>query len=473
MIIDALFGTGFKGAPRPDAAELIERVNAAGVPVVAVDLPSGVNADTGEIAGAAVRADVTVTLHGRKVGLEVAPGRFIAGEVVVADIGLEHRETGHRLVTREVLGLVPAKQPSDTKYTAGAVLVVGGAPGMTGAASLTATAAFRADAGYVTVCAPAESLPVIEGRLIEAVKRPSGGGVGGCVPPRRARARAGPRPDTRTGRRSSGSLLEETELPAVVDADALDGLEPFDRTAPTVLTPHDGELGRLLGRDPSWVAAHRLEAVRRLPSASTASCLLKGADALIAAPGQGVLVAALGPPSLATAGTGDVLTGVIAAFLAKGMEARMAAAAGALACDVAARLGPRGAWSRPTWSRCSRPRSSSDRAAVRDHDRPRCDPPERPGLLDRLDGSELWAVVKDDGYGHGAVDAARAAIDGGATALFVVTLAEALASARRVPDARIVVLGPLPDSDVGPARDARLELVVSDDRPLPEGCRST
>ena len=339
VIIDALFGTGFKGVPRPEAVELIERVNAAGVPVVAVDLPSGVNADTGETAGAAVRADVTVTMHGRKVGLEVAPGRFNAGEVIVVDIGLEHRDTGHRLVTREVLTLVPRKQPNDTKYTAGAVLVVGGAPGMTGAVSLTATAAFRADAGYVTVCAPSESLPVIEGRLIEAVKRPLeealeaasrhdalaiGPGLG-RAPERRALVR---------------SLLEETELPAVVDADALDGLEPFDRTAPTVLTPHEGELGRLLGRDPSWVAAHRLAAVTEAAARFDCICLLKGADVLIAAPGQAVLVAALGPPSLATAGTGDVLTGVIGAFLSKGMEARMAAAAGALACDVAARLGP-------------------------------------------------------------------------------------------------------------------------------------
>jgi NAD(P)H-hydrate epimerase len=154
VLIDALFGTGFHGEPRPEAARLIDELNRSDAPVVAVDLPSGVNADTGEIAGVAVRAALTVTMHGRKVGLEVAPGRFHAGEVVVADIGLEHRETEHRLVTRAVLDLVPRKRHEDTKYTAGAVLAVGGAPGMTGAVSLTAMAAFRADAGYVTVCAP-------------------------------------------------------------------------------------------------------------------------------------------------------------------------------------------------------------------------------------------------------------------------------------------------------------------------------
>jgi hydroxyethylthiazole kinase-like uncharacterized protein yjeF len=339
VLIDALFGTGFRGEPRPEAVRLIEEVNGAGVPVVAVDLPSGVDADTGEIAGAAVRANVTVTMHGRKVGLEVAPGRFNAGDVVVADIGLAHRETTHRLVTREVLSLVPRKRPSDTKYTAGALLVVGGAPGMTGAVSLTATAAFRADAGYVTVCAPAQSLPVLEGRLVEAVKRPLTEAQDALA--KHDALAIGPG----LGRSDDVQalvrrLLVESHLPAVVDADALYGLEPFARSAPTLLTPHEGELGRLLGRESAWVAEHRLAAVTEAVERFGCICLLKGADALIAAPGTGVLVAALGPPSLATAGTGDVLTGVIGAFLAKGMEARLAAAAGAVACDVAARLGP-------------------------------------------------------------------------------------------------------------------------------------
>ena len=297
------------------------------------------NADTGEVAGAVVQADVTVTMHGRKVGLEVAPGRFRAGEVVVADIGLEARETAARLVTREALELVPRKRETDNKYTAGAVLVVGGSPGMTGAVCLSASAAFRADAGYVTVCAPRESLPVIESRLLEAVKRPLEE-VDEAVP-RHAALALGPglgRTDER--RALVRRLLEETDLPAVVDADALFGLEPFERSAPTVLTPHAGELGRLLDRESAWVDAHRLEAVHAAAERFGCVCLLKGADALVAAPGAGLYVAALGPPSLATAGTGDVLTGVIAAFLAKGVEAQLAAALGALACDVAARLGP-------------------------------------------------------------------------------------------------------------------------------------
>jgi hydroxyethylthiazole kinase-like uncharacterized protein yjeF len=224
---------------------------------------------------------VTVTMHGRKVGLEIAPGRFEAGEVVVADIGLEPRQTEHRLVTREILDLVPRKREQDNKYSAGAVLVVGGAPGMTGAVSLAATAAFRADAGYVTVCVPPESLPVVEGRLVEAVKRPLDE-VFDAVPRHRSLA-LGPGLGRQPGRQElARRLLEATALPAVVDADGLFGLEPFERPAPTVLTPHAGELARLLDRDSDWVGAHRLEAVGIAKDRFGCICLLKGADTIVA-----------------------------------------------------------------------------------------------------------------------------------------------------------------------------------------------
>ncbi|MDQ3823983.1 MAG: bifunctional ADP-dependent NAD(P)H-hydrate dehydratase/NAD(P)H-hydrate epimerase, partial [Actinomycetota bacterium] len=172
VVVDALFGTGFRGVPRPDAAAAIDAMNSTGRPVVSVDIPSGVDASSGEVAASAVRAAVTVTFHGRKVGHEVAPGRLHAGDVVVADIGLDAADTANRLVTPEVLRLVPRKRESDNKYTAGSVLVVGGSPGMTGAVRLTAEAAFRADAGYVAVCAPRDSLPVLESALVEPVKRP-------------------------------------------------------------------------------------------------------------------------------------------------------------------------------------------------------------------------------------------------------------------------------------------------------------
>jgi NAD(P)H-hydrate epimerase len=340
VVVDALFGTGFRGPPREDAAALIGRINGSGAPVVAVDIPSGVDASTGEVPGAAVEAALTVTFHGPKVGLAVAPGRFHAGEVVVADIGLEPGETEHARVTPDVLQLVPRKTARDNKYSAGSVLVVGGAPGMTGALCLAAAAAFRADAGYVAVAVPRESLPVVEAKLLEPVKgtwdevdRLAGKAGALAIGPGLGR--------TPEARALADRLLAELDLPAVVDADALFGLEPFERGAPTILTPHAGELARLLGRED--VDARRLAAVRAAADRFGCTVLLKGADSLVAAPGEGVLVSDLGTPALATAGTGDVLTGVIAAYLAKGLEPRLAAAAGAAATQLASRRLGRGA----------------------------------------------------------------------------------------------------------------------------------
>jgi hydroxyethylthiazole kinase-like uncharacterized protein yjeF len=351
VIVDALFGIGLRDAPRDDAARMIERINTAGRPVVAVDVPSGVDGSTGEIPGAAVRATVTVTFGAAKVGLAVAPGCFHAGSVHIAPIGLAVPEHEHGLVPAAVLGDVPRKRPESSKYRAGAVLVVGGSRGLTGAPMLAALAAFRADAGYVAVAAPESILPVLEGRLLEAVKRPLPDDSAGRLLPRAADAvlEAAERADAVAigpglGR-SDGThelvriLLERLDKPVVLDADALWELEPFEaRTEPTVLTPHAGELGTLLGVDARDVDAHRLESLRRATARYGSIVLLKGADTLVAAPRTGVLVASYGAPSLATAGTGDVLTGVIAAFLAKGMEPRLAAAAAAVAHGVASRL---------------------------------------------------------------------------------------------------------------------------------------
>jgi NAD(P)H-hydrate epimerase len=339
VIVDALFGTGFRGRPRDEAAATIARINAATAPVVAVDVPSGVDASTGEVAADAVRAELTVTFHGRKVGLAVAPGLFHAGEVVVADIGLAELDTEHRLVTPALLSLVPGRRPEDSKYTAGSVLVAGGAPGMTGAARLAATAAFRADAGYVALAVPEPSLPVAEATLLEPVKVSWGNALEAAVKVRTLAIGPGLGRDAAAGQ-IRGQLLGAGEHTLVLDADALHGLEPGDWGARAVLTPHAGELARLLGEDSAWIGAHRLEAVQRGADRFGCVCLLKGADTIVAAPGQGVLVVVAEAPGLASAGTGDVLTGIIAAFLAKGIEPRLAAAAAAVAHALAARSLP-------------------------------------------------------------------------------------------------------------------------------------
>ena len=345
VVVDALFGTGFHGEPRPDAAELIRRMNAASAPVVAVDVPSGVDASTGEISGDAVEAELTVTFHAHKVGVVVAPGRFRAGRVVVADIGLESDTTKVRRATAALLEEIPRRRAGDTKYTAGSVLVVGGQPGMTSAACLTAMSAFRADAGYVTLAVPEESLATAEALALEPVKlawRDENAAETIVGAAERARALA-LGPGLGRGPQRKGlvrQLLERIDLPAVVDADGLFELEPVARTAPTVLTPHAGELGRLLGRDSEWVDAHRLTAASEAAARFDAVVLLKGTDTIVSSPAGETVVSDFGPPSLATAGTGDVLTGIVAAFLAKGVEPATAAAAAAVAHGLAAAAAP-------------------------------------------------------------------------------------------------------------------------------------
>jgi NAD(P)H-hydrate epimerase len=354
VAVDALFGTGFGGSPRPPAARAIAELNAGGAPVVAVDLPSGVDASTGRVKGAAVQADVTVTFHGAKVGHAVAPGRFHAGELVVADIGLAPAATRNRRATADVLDVVPRRSERDNKYTAGAVLVVGGSLGLTGAPSLTSEAALRAGAGIVTACVPASLNLVLEQRLVEVMTRPCADEDGVMTPEaadqileaaERAGAVAlGPGLGRTDGARAlAGFLLDRLDVPVVLDADGLWALAGhldwvFSRDAPTVLTPHAGELGRLLGRPSAWVSANRLDAVQAGADDTGSVVLLKGADTLVAAPGRTPVVVDLGSPGLATAGSGDVLTGVVAAFLAKGLEGSLAAVAAAAACGVASDL---------------------------------------------------------------------------------------------------------------------------------------
>jgi ADP-dependent NAD(P)H-hydrate dehydratase / NAD(P)H-hydrate epimerase len=354
VIVDALFGTGFSGMPRRDAARGIAEVNATGAPVVAVDLPSGVDASTGKVEGPAVQATVTVTFHALKVGHVVAPGRFHAGEIAAVDIGLAPAPARVRRANRGVLRLVPRRTERDNKYSAGSVLVVGGSLGLTGAPSLSSEAALRAGAGIVTACVPASLNLVFEQRLVEVMTRPCADEDGTMTPDaadeilaaaERAGAVAlGPGLGRTEGARALvGFLLDRLEKPIALDADGLWAVAGhldwvFAREAPTVLTPHAGELGRLLGRPSDWVAANRLNAVQAGADDAGAVVLLKGADTLVAGPGRAPVVVDLGNAGLATAGSGDVLTGVVASFLAKGMDAGRAAVAAAAACGAASHV---------------------------------------------------------------------------------------------------------------------------------------
>jgi NAD(P)H-hydrate epimerase len=350
VIVDALLGTGFRGSPRPEAVQVIAAMHDR-PGIVALDVPSGVDASTGVIAGEAVAAEVTVCFHGRKLGTAVDPGRTSSGRVVVADIGIPPQPaTGTAAVLVDGL-TVPAKRPGDTKYTAGAVLVLGGARGFSGAPLMAALAALRASAGIAWIGAPPDAARILEARVVEVMVRPLPAALE--LLGRASAVAIGPG----LGREDDMlALARDVGVghagPVVIDADglfafngALDQLRT--RPRPAVLTPHEGEMGRLLGESSDWVRANRLEAVRRAADASGCIVLLKGADTLIAGPDGRLGVCHAGVPGLATAGTGDVLTGVIAAMLAREPDAWVAAAAAAEAHGRAGRaaterLGPSG-----------------------------------------------------------------------------------------------------------------------------------
>ncbi|MGH2859858.1 MAG: NAD(P)H-hydrate dehydratase, partial [Solirubrobacteraceae bacterium] len=361
-VVDAILGTGFSGAPRDPAAGAIEAINAAagsgnGLVVVACDVPSGVDASSGEVAGAAVRACATATFAAGKPGLWVSPGRDHAGDIVVVDIGIPAGTPvtpTAGLIDPAVLDLIPRRGRDSTKFAAGAVLVCGGSSGLTGAPCLAAEAAMRAGAGYVTALVPASLDVIFEQRLLEVMSVGLPDCAGALTPDgvdtvleRAGRAGAlvlGPglgRDDPSL--QFARQLAARMPIPLLLDADGLNAhageLESLaGRNAPTVLTPHAGELGRLLGVGGDEVAAHRLALARRAAQLAQAIVVLKGDDTIVAAPDGTAAISRGASSALATAGTGDVLSGVIGAFLSKGVEPLAAACAGVLVHATAGRL---------------------------------------------------------------------------------------------------------------------------------------
>jgi len=358
LVIDALLGTGATGAPRGRVAEAIEAIRACGVTVLAADVPSGVDASSGEVAGSAVAAAATATFHAAKPGLWIEPGRGHAGRVTVLEIGIPDGapvDADVGLMRDEVLAVIPRRGVNSTKFTSGRVLVAGGSPGLTGAPSLAALAAARAGAGYVTVCVPASLSLVFEARLLEAMTlalpdehgEHTPGGVEALAAAAAARGGAvvlGPGLGGGEGAAAFvRGVLEAVALPVVLDADGLNAyagtLDSLSGRA-AVLTPHEGELARLLGTTAAVVAGARLRHAREAAARAGGVVVLKGDDTLVAAPDGLVAVSPGATPALATAGTGDVLAGVTAAMLAKGLEPFEAACA---AVRLHARAGVRAA----------------------------------------------------------------------------------------------------------------------------------
>jgi NAD(P)H-hydrate epimerase len=346
LAIDALLGTGFQGEPRGLVAEAIESLNAAAPPVISADVPSGVDASTGVVHGVAVHAAHTVTFHAAKPGLWVSPGKQRAGHVDVIDIGIPRgapvgSDVG--LIGPSVTAALPRRGADSTKFASGHVLVVGGSRGLTGAPSMACESAMRAGAGYVTACVPASLQTVFEIRLLEVMTRGLPDADGALLPDGvdavlEAAQRGGSLALGPGIGRSDGAFALARELARrapvalVLDADGLNAhagrLESLrERTAPTVLTPHAGELARLLDIDSEAVQRERSRHVREAADRAQAVVLLKGDDTLVAEPGGRLAISPGGSPALATAGTGDVLTGVVAALLASGLDPFTAASA--------------------------------------------------------------------------------------------------------------------------------------------------
>ncbi|MFD9838070.1 NAD(P)H-hydrate dehydratase [[Kitasatospora] papulosa] len=345
LVVDGITGIGGRGGLRPEAAELVRAVTAGHVPVLAVDLPSGVEADTGEVLGEAVRADATVTFGTYKPGLLVDPAAGHAGALRLVDIGLAgelpDRPDLEALQYADVAALLPVPDAGSDKYRRGVVGVAAGSERYPGAAVLAVAGALRGGAGAVRYAGPGADAVIA--RFPETLVHPG--------PPSKAgRAQAwvaGPGLGDSSASAEAVADVLAADVPVLVDADGLrlmDAAAVRARTAPTVLTPHAGEAAALLGVGREEVEAGRLAAVRELAARYRATVLLKGSTTLVAEPGDApVRVNPTGTSWLATAGSGDVLSGLTGSLLAAGLAPRDAASVGAYLHGLAARRAADGA----------------------------------------------------------------------------------------------------------------------------------
>jgi len=366
LIIDAIFGTGFKGEVEGVFAGAIEAINSYGARVLSVDIPSGVAGDTGAVSEPAIVAEKTVTFAYPKVGLFQYPGADLVGEIEVADIGIPpHIVKGmanskiYMTTLEEAEALLPVRPPDAHKRQCGSVLVVGGSPGLTGAAALASLAALRSGAGLVTLAVPEGVHDILEVKLTEVMTRPLPQGKEGALSLKAAGVISelsegfdvvAMGPGLSTGGEVAkviSELVRTIEVPLLLDADGLNAVvgqtDLFaQRQAPLILTPHPGEMARLTGKSTTEVQADRIGTAREGAEKWSSVVVLKGAGTLVTAPGGTVKVNTTGNPGMATAGMGDVLTGCIASFVGQGLGAFDAAVVGVYyhghAADLAAQM---------------------------------------------------------------------------------------------------------------------------------------
>lgn len=355
LVVDAMLGTGVTSAPRPHIEVAIKAIHDSMLPVVSLDVPTGVDATTGNIETVAVNADMTLTFHGPKIGLAVAPGRFCAGRVRVVDIGLPTQVEASPevvLATPELMTMLPGKDRDGNKYTAGTVACIGGSVGMAGAVALSTQAAFRAGAGVVWGVVP-EPIAVqldcsiaevqFQGVLADEQGRHTIASADRMEPVvKRADVVVfGPGLGDSDQTRALARWVSKTAQRLVLDAQGLAGFEndlgalAVRDGAETLLTPHAGELAILLGVSVDAIEGDRLESARKAAAMSRATILLKGEDTIVCDP-SGACIISRSHRSMATAGSGDVVAGVAGALLAKGLSALHSGACAALICGLAA-----------------------------------------------------------------------------------------------------------------------------------------
>ena len=351
LILDAIMGTGFHGELKGTALRACELINASGARVLAVDVPTGVNADTGACAEAAVVADWTVTMTLVKTGLLLYPGAQKCGSIYVAAIGTPlklldaYPSQKYRLTDAIIASLLPVREPYAHKGDAGRVLILAGSIGFTGAAALCAHAAVKTGAGLVTLCTPLSSRDILAVKLTEVMvhgllERMPGVLGSGSVSDIIKRAQGadvlaiGPGLGlSDSTQQSVREILAKVEAPAVIDADALTALAGHTdiltaMPLPKVLTPHPGEMARLTGLSVEEINLDRLGVARACAEKWQAVVVLKGAPTVVATPDGTVYVNSTGSSALATGGSGDVLTGMIAALIAQGITVQEAALCG-------------------------------------------------------------------------------------------------------------------------------------------------
>lgn len=354
LIVDGLLGTGLTGEVRGRAAEWIAWINAQAAPVIAIDIPSGLCADSGRPLGAAVVAESTVSFVASAPGHWLHPGPDFTGALRIVDIGMPASavQSDCDILTDLDLALAFAARPAVMhKGRAGHVFAWGGDVGKTGAARLTCTAALRAGAGLVTLATTAAALPLIGPALQEVMYQavPATDQTGWLAAQINARSAAVIGPGMSTSAASGNALralLSELEVPVVLDADGLNHcVRHLDALHAAVITPHPGEAARLLETTVAAVQSDRLSAARALAAQTKSVTVLKGAHTLIVSPEGAAGICPAGNPGMATAGMGDVLAGIIGALLARGLEPFAAARAGVLwharaGDEVAARTSP-------------------------------------------------------------------------------------------------------------------------------------